>query len=77
MAAKDWDMIKDREQQMTLTIRTVDGWLLRVTDHAEEVLLAIGVAKPDRFARIMQGDLTHWIKPMHIASITVSDGKGV
>ena len=77
MAAKDWDMMKDKAQQMTLTIRTVDGWLLRVTERAENILTAIEVVKPDSFVRIMQGDLTHWIKPMHIASITVSDGKGV
>ena len=74
MAAKDWDMIKDKAQQMTLTIRTVDGWQLRVTERAENILTAIGVAKPDRFVRIMQGDMTYWIKPMHIASITVSHG---
>ena len=74
MAAKDWDMMKDKAQQMALTIRTVDGWQLRVTERAENILTAIGVAKPDRFVRIMQGDMTYWIKPMHIASITVSDG---
>lgn len=74
MAAKDWDMMKDKAQQMTITIRTVDGWQLRITDRAEEALLALEVVKPDGFVRLTQGDLTYWIKPMHIASITVSRG---
>ena len=74
MAAKDWDMMKDKAQQMTLTIRTVDGWQLRVTERAESVLTAIEVVKPDSFVRIMQGDMTYWIKPMHVSSITVSNG---
>ena len=74
MAAKDWDMMKDKAQQMTLTIRTVDGWQLRVTERAEETLLAVEVVKPDSFVRITQKDMTYWIKPMHIASITVSYG---
>ena len=59
---------------MTLTIRTVDGWQLRVTERAEEALLAVEVVKPDSFVRIMQGEMTYWVKPMHIASITISRG---
>ena len=74
MTEKNWGQMKDKAQQMTLTIRTVDGWQLRVTERAESVLTAIEVVKPDSFVRITQKDMTYWIKPMHVSSITISDG---
>ena len=62
---------------MTITIRTIDGHVIRASgDHEfiDGIMFLIEVGQGE-LIKIKQSGMMHWVYRRHIASITLSDDK--